>query len=431
MIRPLLACTLLAATAPAQLAAGNALVATRLPGAPATALLAVDLQNGASAPLGAFPGDHLAPLAVAIDPVDFDVLLCLDAGGGQSVVLRLPRGHFAGAWSMGVVPGTVRHLTLDHDELLLTVGGPQGGLWAIPRTGGTAALRWARPFLSAVQSFGGSWGVAAWSGDQGPPASPPGVGYVDFTTGQFSLGPETWPGFAHPGITGVLDLPTALPRQILSHSDGTVSLHTMLMMSVPVTLPIQPPVPAGGAVALKPQSPYSTSPILLGGAAFPHLWSFDAWAATPTRTLLSLALPGDPVDFAVAPDFQRADLLPFGRPCGNQSLNVQVFSLPTLGNGAFAVQLGGGAPQAPTLFAVGLSDTLGGVLPWPLPGGCPLRTSADAVVFHLSNPMGQAVQPMPIPAQPALAGLLLFAQWLQAPGGAFTSSAGQAIHVGN
>jgi hypothetical protein len=416
---------------PAQVLPGGAVVAVRRSTPPATALLAVDLLTGAVTPLPRFASDGLAPLAVAFDPVDRDLLLCVDDGLGSSMVLRFPTrlGTPGPEWTIGIVPGRVRQLVATNDELWLAVGGAQGGVWTMPRTGGGAVLRWSQPHLGAIQVYLPSWVVAAWSGDPGPPATAPGVGYVEATTGQWTLGPETWPGFTPAGITGVVDLPTALPRVILSHDDGSVSMHTLLTASAPITVPLLPTLPAGGAVAMQPLQ-YSTQPVVLGGVAFPYLWTFDPWGNPPVRTTLSALLPDDPVDFAIAPDHFRADLAQYGQPCGNPNLSVQVFSLPTIGNQGFAIQLGGGAPAAATLLALGFSDTLAGALPLSLPGGCPLRTSAESVWFLLTNAQGAVAQALPVPPQPGLAGLSLYGQWLQAPLGAFTSSAGQAIHVG-
>lgn len=423
---------LLTALASAQVAPGNAVVMVRQPGTPATQLLAVNLTSGATSPLPRFPADVLTPLAVAIDPIDGEMVLAMDAGSGISRLFRytMAGGVPAGERAMGDVPGHVTELGFTGNQLIASVDGLQGGVWRMPRNGGTPALAFPLPHLSAMLSWGaGQHGAVAWSGSQGPPTSDAGVGIVDLLTGLFALGPDNFPNFAHPGITGVMDLPTALPRQLLSHTDGTVSLYTMFLSSPPLTIAVTPPVPPGGCAAMKPMSPYGISPLVLGGSAFPFLWTFDAMAASPSRTLVAGPLPGDPVDFAVTQG-SGAQVVFFGTACGSPPISISFQNLPQLGTPNFQIDLLAARANSPALLVLGFTDQLGGVLPYSLPGGCPLLVSPDAVSFHLTSATGTASRVLPVPVLPGLNGLRLYAQWLQITAGSFIGSGAMSIRVG-
>ena len=84
---------LLAAASPAQqLHIDRTVVAVRMTGpGPATQLLAIDAQ-GAVTPLGRFPSDVLAPLAIEFDAMDGHLLLALDLSGTSSVVRLVTSG---------------------------------------------------------------------------------------------------------------------------------------------------------------------------------------------------------------------------------------------------------------------------------------------------------------------------------------------------
>jgi hypothetical protein len=419
--------------APAQIAPGNAVVAVRLAGTPATQLLAVDLQSGVFATLPRFASDALPPLALTFDPIDRELLLALDLGAGVSRVVRFTMfaGLPLGERILGDVPGRIAELAVADGSIVAAVDGPLGGLFRMPRNGGTGFVAIVQPRLTAIQTFGAmaQHAVLAWSGSAGPPATDPGVGFVHLASGLFTMGPFTFPGFPHPGITGVLDLATAVPRQILSHTDGTVSLHEMFLGRPPAAIPVQPPVPAGGAVAIRRTTPYGFMPTVLGGAAFPHLWTFDPFAAAPAVAPVAGPLPGDPVDFAIAPGAD-ADLLFFGAACGGVPLWIGSSGLPRLGHATFRIELRQAWASTPTILAAGFSDQLGGLLPFRLPSGCDLLVAPDFNTFLTTDAAGFAAQTVPIPNQPSLIGVVLFAQWLQALGPPVQASAAVAVHVG-
>jgi hypothetical protein len=418
----------------AQIAPGNAVVASRSTGSPATLLFAVDLQSGVATALPVFPGHSLPPLAVEFDRVDGDLLLAVDAGGLSRVFRYTVQGGVPVAERLlGDIPGHVTELAPGNLTILAAVDGPAGGVWQLPRSGGQASLLLSLPFLTVLQTGGTDNGPATvvWSGNPVPPATDPGAGLVTLGTGSFFFGPTTFTGYAHPNITGATTLPFPQPRLVLSQSDGTFAYHQMLLGggAQPVPIAVQPPPPPGSANAMKPAPALNNRPLVLGGSAFPQLWTFDPMAVTPLMTTIGAPLPGDPVDFGIAPPATAA-LVTFGAACPPAAMMLGAQGSPVLGT-AFAIVLDNGAANALALFAVGFSDQLGGVLPFLLPSGCALHVAPDAVLVHVTDGAGHASQALTVPNQPGLVGLQLFAQWLQAPGLPFATSDAVAIRVGS
>jgi hypothetical protein len=425
-----LAATILTATLAAQVAPGNAVVAVRLTGNPATRLLAADLASGAFTTLPGFPADAMPPLAIEFDRIDNELLLALDAGNGISRVFRytMQNGIPVQERVLGDVPGHVTELTLGGEQVLAAVDGAQGGIYRLPRTGGTAALSRALPDLTVLQTGAPNATLALVVWSAGQPGNP-GAGILDLTSGGFFFGATSFVNYAHPDITGAMELPFPQPRVVLSHADGAVTVHQMTYGggAQPTALPIQPTPPPGSAAAMKPGgAPWR--PVVLGSSAFPMLWTFDPMAALPTLSMLAGPLPGDPVDFAIAPSAD-AQLRTFGTACGPNAMAMQATGGPILGT-TFQIALSGGAPNALALFVLGLSDQLGGLLPFQLPSGCLLRVSPDSVLLHTTDAAGRATRSLAVPGQPWLVGLVAFAQWLQAPALPFATSDALAIRFG-
>jgi len=428
-LRSLSALALIAMSATAQTSFDRTIVATRLSGpGPVTQLLAITAQ-GAVTPFGRFTSDTLPPLAVEIDPIDGHLLLAVDLGGGTSRIVRLIPGgsQISSELVLGQVAGPVTQLAVVGDEIFATVGGTGGGLFRMPRRGGAATLVMAQGNLEAMFVFGQQpSGILAWSGSSATAQS--GLAYADFLTGQPYYGPFGF-GAVASAVTGVTDVPTGLPRQLLSFADGTIATFAgFLGPPAPILLVPQPPV--GGAVAMKSPGP-SFSATGLGGAAFPFLYDIDPNAGTTTN--VAGPLPGDPVDFAM-PLANSAQVLPFGAPCGAPSLTIgSSGGLPQPGNSQFRIDLAAGVPLQAALCVAGLSDVFaqGGVpLPFVLPGGCVLHVEPLAVLFHVVSGGGAASQGLAIPNQAALLGTFVFVQWLQAPGASFLGSAALAVQVG-
>lgn len=413
----------------AQVEPATTVVLVRTAGAAQSQLLGID-GGGAVAAFGRFPSDALPPLAVEVDPLDRQVLLAVDLGGGWSRLVRLlpgPGRSFAGELPLADLPGRCGQLAVLGDELLAVVEGGSGGIFRLPRRGGASVLAVAQSEASALLTFGqGPVVMLAWSGQSGPPATMPGLVHVDLATGVPVYGSFPFQNLPGRAVTGLIDLPTGLSRQLLACADGTFWLHTG-GLGDPTPVPMNPQPPPGGAVAFK-QDGYGFAGLGLGGAAYPFVYRAD-WGGA--LAVLAGPLPGDPVDLA-PPLPADPQVLHYGSGCGAPALTLitGVRGPPQVGNLSFDLRAGSAAPLQLVVFAAGFSDVLGGALPVPLPGGCLLEVAPDTVLLSFANAGGLAVQGIPIPADPTLAGLLLFAQWLQLQGTAFATSPAAAVQIG-
>lgn len=424
----------LAAVLPAQT---DVLVLTDLQtGNPRAQLLMVDSNAGAWQTAPRFTHDNLAPLAIAVDGYDGGVVMALANSNTTSIVVRLQLAGTAVLHerTLGQLPGRCSHLEIADDSVLATATGTAGGLYRLPRLGGSAVQLVREPNAAALATWGPTSTVVAmaWSASPTAPQNGPGFGYFDLLTSSWTLGPWTEPTLGTRTVTGIADLPTALVRQAVAFADGG---YELVVYGGPPPTPIAtiPAIPNGGAAAMKPSSPGSFDVRAVGGAAFPHLYLLDVWGMMPNVRLLAGPLPGDPVDLAMLP-LPAASMLLFGPSCGQPPPHLNSRAWPTLGNLQFVVDLSGGAPQQPTLFALGFSDVVafGGLpLPFALPSGCELRVAPDVLVFHLSDAAGGARQLLPIPNLPGLLGLHVFGQWLQAAALPFATSEATALRLGN
>lgn len=404
-------------------------VLTALAGNPAAQVVAVNPVVGSSQSIGAFPSDNLPPLAMVQDPYDGDLLLALDQTAGTSRIVRLHR--FSGTYlefPMAVVPGRVVDIAVAEDTLFIAVDDAAGGVYTAPRRGGSATLAFPQANLTAMNLFGQGLAALAlaWTGRPGTSVLDSGVGIYSVDQGIFYFGPFS---FGNPGqveITGVLDMPTALPRQLLSFDDGSFALFSGFVTPPLQPLPINPALPSGAATALHARGPYSFDGVAMGNAAYPFLYSVDPWSGAQTQ--LSMALPGSPIDFSFGFEL-AAHGLPRGQECGAQSLQQWSGSPAQLG-GTLLVQLQAAA-GLPVLFIAGLDDFALTTLPLPLPGGCLLEVSPDVVLLEFVPNAGVVVEAIPVPAALALIGTIVHTQWAHYdPSGMSTSNA-YAHWVGN
>jgi len=384
-------------------------VLTALPGSPAAQVVAVDPILGSSTSIGSFPSDNLTPLAMTQDPFDGDLLVALDQGGGFSKIIRLHR--FVGTYieyPMATLAGKVVDLAVVADTLLIAVDSNTGGLFQMPRRGGSVLATYTQANLTAMNPIGqGYQAVAlAWTGRPGTASVDSGVGVYDVTTSQFWFGAFSFPNPTGQEITGVMDLPTAIPRQLLTFDDGTMALYTGIGGPGMQPVPLSPPVPAGGTTAMHSRGPYSVEAVVLGNAAHPFLYFVDAWSGASMG--LSLALPGDPIDFAYGVE-RAAHSLMRGQACGPVALSQSVSSPAELG-GTLAVDLGASI-GLPVLFVAGLDDFSGGLLPALLPGGCALEVAPDVVTLEFVPAAGIVTKTIPVPATTSLFGTVVHTQW--------------------
>ncbi|MCA8976531.1 MAG: hypothetical protein KDC98_17555 [Planctomycetes bacterium] len=399
------------------------LVLTAIPGGnPAVRIVEVDPATGATTLAPRFPSDTLRPSAIAIDGIDGAVLVALDQGGGQSRIVRLDRRGASYVENLvATLPGRVAELAIAAGDLLAAVDDPNGGLYRMPRRGGSATLVLSQINLTAMHVYAPSSShvYLAFTGRAGTPVPLSGTGLFDLASGQFVIGPDSFPNQNAVEVTGVIDLPTALIRQFVSFSNGTFARFTAMPIPTLTPVPTTPAVPPGGAWAMHPSGPYSTTALALGGAAYPFLYSVDAF--TGQVIVNSTPLPGDPVDFApgISP---VAHSEYFGGDCGAITLSPSHSGAPRLGT-TFSVAVSG-PPLAPVFLVGGLEDFVPGVVPAPLPGGCRLDVSPLSVAFAQLMPNGTASYAINVPGATAFAGTALFFQWVHFdPAGLSTSSA--------
>lgn len=402
------------------------LVLTRLPGSnPSAAIVAADLSLGTVSQLGRFAADTLPPLAIALDPFDRHVLVAVELQPGTSRIVRLePSNSGFVQHPMCDVAGRVTSLwVLDDDLFVASDGG--GGVLRAPRRGGPATLAIPTANLTAMNGYGpnGPSLVLGWTGRAGTANPYSGVALVDAWTGQPYLGPHTFGAPANVELTGAVDLPTGVPRQLLSFADGSFWLFAGLIgPPIPVTPSV--PIPPGGAVAMAPIANFGAGPLVLGGAVFPYLYSIDFWSGQVA--LRSPALPGDPVDFCHGGD-RNAHGYRFANGCGAISFSQTWTGYPSPGT-TFSMQVL--APFSPSpflLLCLGLTDFPG--LPASLPGGCRIDVGPDAVALH---PLvsGTATQPLTIPGGPGFLGTLLFAQWFDLGAAGIATSDAVSYQIG-
>ena len=403
-------------------------VLTATAGGAGCEVVEVDPVIGTSTPIGPFPSDLLAPLAMTQDPYNGDLLVALDLGGTASSIIRLHR--FFGTYveyPMGSVPGRVVDLTVLDDTLLVAADASNGGLYTMPRRGGSSSLIHTQPNLTAMNPIGPSYGavVLAWTGRAGTPALDSGVAVYDYTQGTFWFGQSYFPNPNNREITGVLDLPTAIPRQLLAFDDGTMGLFVLGALA-PQPVPSPMVLPPGATTALHPRGPYSAEGVVLGNAAHPYLFVVDPWSGSTLG--LAVALPGDPVDFAYGIERAAHSLLR-GQPCGSHLLLQNYTSTAQLG-GTLEATLDA-TPALPVLFVASLEDFGGGLLPAALPLGCSLEVMPDVVTLEFVPTSGTATKAIPVPNSPALFGTVVHTQWAHYATTGISVSRAMANWIGN
>lgn len=426
MSRTLILSLVLASPLCGQVGAGHALVASRGT-ASMTELVEVDLLTGTVQALGGFAADDLAPLAVALDPINLDIVLALDLGGSTRFLrLSLSGAQVVAERVLGDVLGTASHLTIGaRGDVFAAFGGPDGKLIRLPRHGGAPLFQLPMPHVSAMTDFGLATENALVV--QSATGADPSVSWVELNELEIIQGPDVVTGPAPSPVTGVFDYPTGVARQLLSRDDGAIALHLPGSGLPSQVLPIDPALPAGGAVAMR--GTLDHRPIVLGGVADPFLKTFDLFAAgTPRWRVLAGPLPGDPVDYAVAPDGFGV-VQNFGVSCGAPGLLLfgHAGGAPVLGNASFRLQLLGGVASNPVILALGFDDPP----PVALPSGCELLVSPDHVLLLDTDPFGMAELALPVPNHLSLVDLFVYAQWFQAPGLPFSTSEAASIRIGH
>lgn len=405
------------------------LVLVELPPPAESALYEVDPVSGAVSALPGLPGLFAPARAVAVDPFDGDVIVALDIGTPSGPSPQWKRLRRTG-------PGTWQHVTFfQADTSQLAFAGERllfaqaTSLASVHRRQGMPAVLHLQANLDAFDADAPGDAVAiAWSGRPGTAQPDSGTALVDATTGALLSTPAT---FANPSgrrTTGIVELPTAVPRQLLSFDDGSFATFAPSIAPTPQPLATSVAIPPGGAIALKSAGSLSAPPLALGGAAFPYLYSIDPF--TGAVTIRSGALPGNPIDFAIGTD-RNAHSVPFGSPCGPSTVQTVATAPPTLGS--TLALLAGGQPNAILLLVLGLDDIAGFTLPMPLPfaGGCLLHVRPDALFAFATGASGVALHTFPLPGSPQFVGVPLFAQWAHLDGAGWSLGEANAYFLGN
>lgn len=417
---------------PAQVPPNTAVVATSVAAQPATLLLAVDLATMAVTPLSGFANDQFAPLALRIDPINRDILLAVDLGGGTSRVLRLGLGGstITRVRQLADVTGVITDIVVPYPgDLALTIDGPQGGIVRVDRSGGAPVPALTAPFAVGAGSLS-VYSAELWIAQSGVGAVPGQLRYWHSGSGNTG-GTYPLPSIQPPTLTGIAELLTSIPTHVISTASGEV-WQNILQQSL-VQLPISPPLPPGGTESVRVAG--GNNGYVLGNSAYPFLQRFDAYStAAQSWVVVAGPLPGSPKSFDISAP-ASAQVHSFGERC-SPSATVPWIGLqggyPQLGNGSFTLTTTG-IPGAAAIVTIGFSDqsAFGSPLPFALPGGgCELLVSPDAAVLHINGVNGRSTQALPIPSSQSFAGVVLFGQWIHLIGGPLIAATDAlALHV--
>ena len=368
-----LSLSLLVSGAAAQIIPGHAIVITEMNSTPKSVLLDVDLTTGMVATFSRFGFDDNVPLGVSVDPVDRDLIVAIHWQNGTRI-LRLPvQGRVIGAPRvLADVGGKITDLELGFgDSIFFTIDGNSGGLFGVPRNGGTVRRVTAMPRARGIFNFGhGVYsGFILQAGAAGQPGTNPRISAVNYANGQV-LSTTSLVNYGPIDVTDAVVLPNAVLNKLVTNADGTVGEVALNRSTV---LNLTPKLPAGATRRIRTFGGGFT-PYVLGGKAHPRIKTFPAFANGGNRpwTMLTGNLPGDPVDFdiAMAPG---AKIVGLGRACRTAGLHIGTTQRPRIGNGAFNLQLHFGAGNALAVLALGLSDDRFGNLALPASLVCSCR----------------------------------------------------------
>ncbi len=424
---PALAGVLFAPFLSAQVPAGRVVVASALPGpAGGTALAVADLAGGAPVLIQSSPAQAADPLAVAIDPVDRDVIVAVRGAGNTSRIVRLHLSGLSvvGETTLAAVAGTVTSLGLGpEDRMIAVVRGTGGGLVEFDRRRPAAPVVLDAFDRGCGQEILGRQRDFAWLARCGGSGQPPEVRFVDLDSGLLTRAWLPLTGMPSPELTGFRQLPSRLPIGFVTDDSGTLS-RVDLATGAATALPVTPVLPAGGTVAMREDPDDVTRAFVLGGAPHPFLMSVGPLDPAPQWVNLTGRLPGDPVDFDLAPDGVS---VVFGDPC---QLRLAASGGASIGNPTAVVAAN--AVPGPIALGIGLDDRFAGPTPLPvLLGSCPLHI--DPTVFTVgvaTSALGPGFS-FVIPDSSSLIGAMVFGQLFQPDNtGVLRTSEAVVFHIG-
>ncbi|MCA8973077.1 MAG: hypothetical protein KDC98_00065 [Planctomycetes bacterium] len=399
-------------------------------GSTPTVTIAIDLATTATTIMPPQASDVLPPLAIEHDPTDGSFLVAL-ANGSSTQVMRRHYQPTVTESQLGTVQGHAVELLVDRfGDVIVVTGGAAGAIQRLPRHGGPAQLIRSAPYATAAGAPQVMhWNAIVGTSGSAAPLRDPAIADLDLDGGNWNWGPYTFAGFTPRGITGLIDLPTGVPRQLLAHDDGSLSVYTWAIPGNPIPLLVAPVLPAGGIAAMKSHDSFDG--FVLGGAANPYFYWFDpmnALGGTISLSTIAGPLPGTPIDYTVVPQPQ-AGVIGFGRPCGIAAelrIGTAFGAGPVRGNASFGLVVRQALPLLPAWLVMGFTENR-----LTLPTGCRLEVASDAIVARWTDANGDATQTIPIPNSPWLLGVRFFGQWLQLDGGApFMTSDTAAVTIG-
>lgn len=406
----------------------RALVLVERAAAPLAALHEVVLANGAVTPLPGFPSDGFVPLALTIDPATREPIVAVQVGASSRIVRVFVQGQqVLGERVLATVPGIVVGMNVPSTgDVYAAVDGPSGGVYRIDRQCCNTATFWSAPGIRAISEpviLPGKF----WCARDLLPAAPELDAMLDTQPGA-PVNLTTLPMVPPARLTGVHEFLQGTRKQMVADVLGQV--HTFAAPAGPLVPVSLQPAPLPGATR-RLKGVGSQRVYLLGGAADPTLRVFPLNSALVTLPVTVVAGPfaDTPVDFALTAA-AGPRVVRFGAACALPGSGSSVaIGLPALGNAAFTLQLQEGLPAALAMCALGFSDRTAFGLPLPLPlGACSLLVGVDALQVAITDANGVAAVPLPIPANPALAGQIVFTQWGQDPANLLLADA-LALHL--
>jgi hypothetical protein len=370
MVRTAAWVALLALSARCQDSSDEILVLTRLTGQPASALLIANWVTGSVTPVGRFAGDGLPPLAVASDPVNEDALVAIaDPLGSRLRRLRLDGASVTRERDLGTVPGVVSGIGVGpYADLWVATSGANGGLFTLPRNGGTVVRVLSLPNVVAIDLAPGSdraWLAQTDTGTGGA------LYEIDLPSGTIRR-VVPLPALAGQTLTSVIDPMVGADRVDVATTSGALY---RIESSTPVLWNLQSAFGAGGAMRLTRVPGYLH---VLGGASAPAVSAVPLFANYVFPQVASL--PGDPVAMVERPLATGYRVTRFGHGTGSETIHV--YRIAHNAGERFWFQVVGGW-SSPSYYIFGTSDQSWSGQPLPLTTvfGSQLFVSVDGILY--------------------------------------------------
>lgn len=382
---------------------------------PRVRLTLVELATGAATAVGRFSGDRLIPLALAVDPVQDDVILAL-ANGTHSDLrrVRLHGTSVTNTWQLASISGRVLSLMIGTEgDVFATVRGGNGdGIYRVARNGGAARRILALPSVSVLAPT--EVGTANHaiigrdsSGAQSASGSllalaPPVLSQQTTFANQSSL-----------RLSGIgLAIEGASSYVTFSDDRGRLFFTRLGASLTPRQISTVPPL---AATATQRVRYLGGAALGIGAAPTASLWWLPGGInGGAVRTIVG-ALPGSPVDFDHDEFRRRGTLVGYGRACPSGTAQPMSSAGPppyAPGNANFELQVWRFAAGTPFVVALGIDDQQwqSARLPLPLAPSCSLFLSPTWTLPGVTDASGARRIPLPLPALASLRGTTFMGQ---------------------